>query len=177
MPTWTKKDYVMVSMVLREVPLDDRLDTKDGDRDILVQAFASRFHKDNPSFDSTRFDAAVFRGEFYKTLREPRRGGWTRQDYEMVADVLKNSIASDAAKAITAQFFADRFYYDNSRFKADLFFRRALGEDFKTRVFHYGPTVEEEADVAWRAKHGFPSPTPLRRHPRRVHVKPYRRAR
>ena len=170
MATWTKKDYEMVAQVLREAPLDDRLDTKDGDRDILVQAFAQRFRNDNPLFDSSRFDAAVFRGE---TTRKStaRHGGWTRQDYEMVADVLKNSVASDMSKAITAQLFADRFYYDNSNFKPDIFYRRALGADYKTRDF-----------MPRRAESPFPemeraSRFAGRRPARRVRVSGYRRAR
>src|SRR5207244_3578355 len=88
-------------------------------------------------FDSSRFDAAVYRGEFYKTSMDTRRGHWSRQDYEMVADVLKNSIASDAAKAVVAQGFADRFWYDNPNFKPDLFFKRALGPDYKERTYRW----------------------------------------
>src|SRR5439155_4399184 len=123
----------MVAEVLRQAPLDDRLDTKDGDRDILVQAFASRFYQDNERFDSSRFDAAVFRGEL--THRSHSRGGWHKSDYEMIADVIRESIASDAAKAVVAQGFADRFYYDNSNFKEDIFFRRIFGADYQSRTY------------------------------------------
>ena len=168
MPKWTKKDYEMVAEVLRNSPLGD-------DRDILVQAFARRFRDDNPLFDSMRFDAAVFRGELTRKSTA-RRGGWTTGDYRMIADVIRNSIASSAAKAVAAQMFADRLYYDNSRFDSDRFFKAALGLDYKTRFYHYGPTTGEDADAAWRVKYGFP-PFPLRRRPE-VSVRRYvRRAR
>ncbi|TLZ48628.1 MAG: hypothetical protein E6K18_08665 [Methanobacteriota archaeon] len=55
----------------------------------------------------------------------------------MVADVIKNSIASDAAKTVVAQMFADRFYYDNSNFKQEIFFKRIFGPDFKERSYRY----------------------------------------
>jgi len=171
MPKWTKKDYEMVAEVLRNSPLDDRLDTKDGDRDILVQAFASRFYEDNERFDSSRFDAAVFRGEL--THRSTaRHGGWTKMDYEMVADVIRESIASDAAKAIVAQMFADRFYYDNPNFKQEMFFRRIFGPGFESRVYkrdvytRYEPSHDEYATTLGREVYRRPD-VRVRRHQRR----------
>lgn len=128
MPTWTKKDYEMVARTLRDSPISD------GERDILVQAFANRFAGDNPLFDRSRFDAAVFRGEIYRGSTA-RHGGWTRQDYVAVAEILRGSIVSDAARAVVAQTFADRFYYDNPNFKSNLFYRAALGPDYETRAF------------------------------------------
>src|SRR3990167_3025168 len=89
---------------------------------------------------------------------------WTKKDYVMVADVLHYANISEARRAVVAQAFADRFYFDNKQFVSDKFFQRAVGPDYRTRTYRFGPTEEEEKDVVWRAKHNFP----IRRRPVRV---------
>ncbi len=168
MPRWSKNDYEMVASVLRTTEMTEH------ERASLTSSFGWTFSADNPVFNEPRFIDAIYEGK----LKRPslRHGGWSRKDYEMVADTIRRSSISDATQALVAQAFADRFYFDNPTwFSSDKFYTRALGSDYKTRIFHHGPTRAEQAEAAWRAKHGFPS-TPLRRRPE-VRVKPYRRVR
>ena len=152
----------MVARVLRDSPIEH------GERDILAQAFANRFGADNPLFDSSRFDAAIFRGEIYRGSTA-RHGGWTRQDYEMIADVLRNAPISGAARVVTAQTFADRLYYDNPRFNANIFFKRAVGPDYETAVYRWNrDRWARELSVPARGVERF-------RRPAEVHVRQHRR--
>ena len=152
----------MVARVLRDSPIEH------GERDILAQAFANRFRADNPLFDSSRFDAAVFRGEIHRGSTA-RHGGWTRQDYEMIADTLRQAPIPDAARVVAAQTFADRLYYDNPRFDNERFYFAALGSGYRERVFRgkYEPSGDVYATTLGREK--------VYRRPAEVHVRQHRR--
>lgn len=125
MPKWSKKDYEMVASVLRSVPI---LSMEERAR--LADDFKSHFRADAGNlFDGARFDRAVHEGKLFRPsgrIRVAGKRSWRRQDYEMVASVLRrNTETSDQAKMELAWRFAVVFGEDNPQFRVLQFIHMA----------------------------------------------------
>src|SRR3990170_4665108 len=102
---WNKASYEMVARTIRSASIPR------ASKDELALEFTRRFSADNPRFDRDRFSRAVASGEV--TRPSTAKGGqWTRQTYQMVADVIRTSNLKYTDRIYAAVAFSKEFEAD-----------------------------------------------------------------
>jgi len=137
-PTWSKADYEFFAQVLHNAP------TTRVELVYLSNRFGDFFAKDNPRFDWSRWNDAIFQGKLTDRRGAYRGAHWTAETYDMTAKALNgpaflhtyyglNVTLSDDTRVALIAAFGAAFERDNSKFDWDRF-RRAAGSPYAPRA-------------------------------------------